>query len=216
MTYLEIVNAVLRKLRESEVATVSESDYTLMIGAFVNDAKRLVEDAWDWSALRTTQEFLTVAGTDTYTLSGFGTRSEVFQVFDETHKKVLDKISIRDARRRNLLSGSEQGELSHYAMAGIGANGDIQIKLFPTPEQSDCTISVYGIKRPEDLVNDADSIYVATNVIVDWATAYALIERGETGGQSGSEQALFAKNSLSNAIALDARYHDEELNWTVV
>lgn len=216
MTYLEIVNAVLRKLRENEVATVSESDYTLMIGAFVNDAKRLVEDAWDWSALRTTQEFLTVAGTDTYTLSGFGTRSEVFQVFDETHKKVLDKISIRDARRRNLLSGSEQGELSHYAMAGVGANGDIQIKLFPTPEKSDCTISVYGIKRPEDLVNDADSIYVATNVIVDWATAYALIERGETGGQSGSEQALFAKNSLSNAIALDARYHDEELNWTVV
>lgn len=105
---------------------------------------------------------------------------------------------------------------THYAMAGISSTGDIQIKLFPVPDQDDCTISVYGIKRPEDLVDDSDEIFVAPNVIIDWATAYALIERGETGGQSGSEQALFAKNSMSNAIALDARYHDEELNWTVV
>lgn len=216
MTYLEIVNAVLRKLRESEVATVSESDYTLMLGAFVNDAKRLVEDSWDWSALRTTQEFLTVAGTDTYSLDGFGTRSEIFQVFDETHKNILNKISIKDARRRNMLSSDQESDPTHYAMAGISSTGDIQIKLFPVPDQDDCTISVYGIKRPEDLVDDSDEIFVAPNVIIDWATAYALIERGETGGQSGSEQALFAKNSMSNAIALDARYHDEELNWTVV
>lgn len=216
MTYLEIVNAVLRKLRESEVATVSESDYTLMLGAFVNDAKRLVEDSWDWSALRTSQEFLTVAGTDTYSLDGFGTRSEIFQVFDETHKNILNKISIKDARRRNMLSDSQESDPTHYAMAGISSTGDIQIKLFPVPDQDDCSISVYGIKRPEDLVEDSDEIFVAPNVIVDWATAYALIERGETGGQSGSEQALFAKNSMSNAIALDARYHDEELNWTVV
>jgi len=216
MTYLELVNAVLRKLREEPASTVNETDYTALIGSFVNDAKRLVEDAWDWSALRTTQEFLTVAGTDTYALEGFGTRSEVFQVFDETNKYVLDKISIKDARRRNMLSGDQQGTLTHYAMAGISPTGDIQIKLFPVPDESLGVISVYGIKRPDDLVNDSDSVYVATNVIVDWAYAYAMIERGETGGQNGSEMALFAKNSMSNAIALDSRYHDEELNWEVV
>lgn len=216
MTYLELVNAVLRKLREDTAQTVNETDYTALIGAFVNDAKRLVEDAWDWSALRTVQEFQTVAGTDTYSLDGFGTRSEIFQVFDETNQHVLDKISIREARKRNMLTSDQQGTLTHYAMAGVSPTGDIQIKMFPVPENNGDIISVYGIKRPEDLVNDADEIFVATNVIVDWAHAYALIERGETGGQSGSEQALFAKNSLSNAIALDARYHDEELNWTVV
>jgi len=216
MTYLELVNAVLRKLREEPAATVNETDYTALIGAFVNDAKRLVEDSWDWSALRTTQEFLTTAGTDTYALTGFGTRSEIFQVFDETNKMELKKISIKEARKRNMLTDDQQGNITHYAMAGTSATGDVQIKLFPVPEQNSCTISVYGIKRPDDLVNDGDSVYVAPHVIVDWAYSFATIERGETGGRNGAEQAVFAKDSLSSAIALDARYHDEELNWEVV
>ena len=47
MTYLNLVNGVLRRLREDEVSNVSESTYSKMVGDYVNDAKDLVETAWD-------------------------------------------------------------------------------------------------------------------------------------------------------------------------
>jgi hypothetical protein len=49
MTYLEAVNSVLRRLREREVLSVSESAYSKLIGDFVNDARNEVETAWGWS-----------------------------------------------------------------------------------------------------------------------------------------------------------------------
>ena len=53
MTYLELVNNVLRRLRETEVTTVQSTSYSKLIGDIVNDAKRLVEDSWDWKVLNT-------------------------------------------------------------------------------------------------------------------------------------------------------------------
>ena len=40
MTYLNLVNNVLRRLREEEVSSVQDSTYAKMVGDFVNDAKR--------------------------------------------------------------------------------------------------------------------------------------------------------------------------------
>ena len=37
MTYLQLVNSVLRRLREEEVSTVSQNSYSKLIGEFVND-----------------------------------------------------------------------------------------------------------------------------------------------------------------------------------
>jgi len=53
MTYLELVNNVLRRLRETEVTSVQSTSYSKLIGDIVNDAKRLVEDSWDWKVLNT-------------------------------------------------------------------------------------------------------------------------------------------------------------------
>ena len=49
MTYLNLVNGVLRRLREDEVSNVSESTYSKMVGDYVNDAEDVLETAWDWS-----------------------------------------------------------------------------------------------------------------------------------------------------------------------
>ena len=73
MTYLQIVNSVLRRLREEEVSTVAQNSYSKLIGEFVNDAKRTVEDAYDWTALRTELPVSLVADTTTYSLTGSGT-----------------------------------------------------------------------------------------------------------------------------------------------
>jgi len=86
MTYLSLVNAVLRRLREEEVATVADTDYSNLIGDFVNDAKRQVEDAWDWTALRTTTTITTIAGTEKYSLTDYGVRSKILYVHNDTFK----------------------------------------------------------------------------------------------------------------------------------
>ena len=51
MTYLEIVNSILVRLREPTVSTVGLDAYSTLIGKFVNDAKRQVEDAYAWNVL---------------------------------------------------------------------------------------------------------------------------------------------------------------------
>jgi hypothetical protein len=50
-TFLQLVNDVLVRLRETTVVTNNSTAYSTLIGAFVNDAKREVEDAWQWSGL---------------------------------------------------------------------------------------------------------------------------------------------------------------------
>ena len=80
MTYLQLVNSVLRRLREDEVSSVSQNSYSKLIGEFVNDAKRSVEDAYDWTALRTTLTVTTDDTTFNYVLTGSQNRMKLLDV----------------------------------------------------------------------------------------------------------------------------------------
>ena len=89
MTYLQLVNSVLRRLREDEVTTVAQTSYSKLIGEFVNDAKRTVEDSYDWTALRSTA--LTVSTTSdaayNYTLTDSQNRLKILNVINQTSKR---------------------------------------------------------------------------------------------------------------------------------
>lgn len=73
-TYLQLVNDVLVRLRESPVLTVSQTPFSALIGAFVNDAKREVEDAWQWSQLFDYLTFNCIAGISSYETNTMLTR----------------------------------------------------------------------------------------------------------------------------------------------
>ena len=90
MTYLNLVNNVLRRLREEEVASVQSSTYSKMAGDFVNDAKRMVEDAWDWSALRTTLTVTTTADIFNYVLTGSQNRIKALNVINDTTNRFME------------------------------------------------------------------------------------------------------------------------------
>ena len=79
MTYLEAINNVLRRLREDEVTTTSETSYSALIGDLVNDAKKLVEDSWTWSSLRSTIQVPTAVGQAEYSLTGSGQSAVIKQ-----------------------------------------------------------------------------------------------------------------------------------------
>ena len=212
MTYLDLVNAVLRRLREDEVTTISESDYSRLIGDFVNDAKRLVEDSWDWTALRQEFSISTIVGTHTYSLTDFSVRSKIISVHNETNNQVIPLESLHRIRRMHLENNGAQGSVQYYTLDNVDSNNDLQIRFFMTPDAVE-DFTVYGVKRTADLSNDSDSTLIPSAPIVQWAYSYALRERGETGGQSASEQAVFAKEDLTNAIAQDASQHPEETIW---
>ena len=84
MTYLQLVNSVLRRLREDEVTSVSQNSYSKLIGEFVNDAKRSVEDSYDWTALRTTLVVTTDDTTFNYVLTGSQNRMKLLDVINDT------------------------------------------------------------------------------------------------------------------------------------
>ena len=215
MTYLQLINAVLRRLREEQVTTVDESDYSRLIGDYVNDAKRQVEDSWDWSALRTDFTVNTVAGTSTYTLTGSGNRTEILEVFNETDNTVVNKASLSDINRYKLATDDDNGDIIGYSVSRVDSNGDMVIKLHATPDAVK-TLTFKTVKRPSDLEVDSDSLLVPSAPVVQYAYSFALRERGETGGQTASEQAAFAKQDLNNAIALDAAMRPEETIWITV
>ena len=60
--YLTLVNSVLRRLREDEVSAVANTTYSKMVGDFVNDAKRQVENSHDCLAVLMGKSVLHLGG----------------------------------------------------------------------------------------------------------------------------------------------------------
>ena len=181
MTYLQLVNSVLRRLRENEVDTVAETNYSALIGDFVNDAKQIVEDAHSWSALRTAIEFNTVNGTSTYALTGSGQDVEVREAMN-----VTNKIRLRSRNRTYMnnyykIGEPASGAPSEFAFSGADSNGDITVQVYPQP---DGIYELYfdSFVRQADLTADATRLKVPHNPVLQLALAMALRERGETGG----------------------------------
>jgi hypothetical protein len=214
MTYLQLVNSVLRKLREDEVTTVNETDYSKLIGDFVNDAVSYVESSWDWSSLRDTIIINTIASQDTYSLVDFGIRSEIMSVYNVTNNYELT------SRTKGYIVDKQYttdytGEPRNFTLNGTDANNDTKIVLYPSPDKT-YTVEANVVLRDTSLSNDIDTTKLPELPIVQLAFAYALRERGETGGQSASEQIIIAQQDLANAIALDAGNNAGELVFSVV
>jgi hypothetical protein len=99
MTYLELVNDVLLRLREQTVTTVNLTTYSQLIGKFVNDSKRQIEDAYDWNALGTEVTVTTSASVYEYALTGAGQKFRVSSdPLNTTSNVVMRNITVGDMR----------------------------------------------------------------------------------------------------------------------
>jgi hypothetical protein len=216
MTYLQLVNSVLRKLREDEVTTVNENDYSKLVGDFVNDAVKFVEASWDWSSLRTDIDITTTNNIKTYPLTDFGIRGELMSLYNVTEKQDLrqrTKAYIKDKHYKD--PDNATGKPRYFAFDGTDANNDTQVTLYPTPNDT-YVLEANVVLRDTELTDDSDNTKLPTQPIVQLAFAYALRERGETGGQNAMEQGVIANQDLANAIALDAGNNSGELVFNVL
>ena len=215
MNYLELVNAVLGRMREPLSSTlVGETDSVILIVKdLVNDAKRSVEDAHTWNALRAEWDFDTVANQKLYPLVGAADNANVEYIFGESGV-VIKPLPLREIKRRTAAGTSGNGSL-FYAPNGRDGNRDMQLELYPVPIKVH-NVMVGGFKRTPDLSVDTDELMVPSKPVVYLALALALRERGEVGGQTAAEVFGMANQYLSDAIAYDASATDVDNIWTSV
>ena len=208
MTYLELVNDVLARLRETSVSTVTETTYSTLIGKFVNDAKRQIEDAFSWNVLGQTITVTTSASTSSYSLTGAGQKFQVIDVINTTSNVGLTNISFVDMNRKLNFTPFVNSIPTEFAFDGVDGSYDTKVNLFPTPD------GVYTIKFaltvPQATLSSGSTVVsVADTLVAQNAYARALVERGEDGGLSSSEAYLLYKAMLADYIALEGTRYPE-------
>jgi hypothetical protein len=208
MTYLELINDVLIRLREPVVTANNQTAYSTLIGKFVNDAKRQIEDAFSWNVLGQTITVTTVASTAAYSLTGAGQKFQVMDVINTTSNVGLTNISFVDMNRKLNFTPLVNSIPTEFAFDGVDASYDTKVNLYPIPD------GVYTIKfaltvPQATLASDTTVVAVSDILVAQNAYARALIERGEDGGTSTSEAFLLYKAMLSDHIALEGTRYPE-------
>ena len=213
-TYLSLMNSVLRRLREEEVADVTETAYSKMVGDYINDAKSLVQDSHDWSTLRKTVVVPTVENTTEYSLTGAGERVKLYSAINDTSNFFMHYETPNWFSNAYYISGEVTGTPDSYTFSGVDDNADTKVRVYPKPS------GVFSLRfdvcsREPDLAVDSDTTVLPAMPIIHNAVALLARERGETGGTTTQDYFIIADKHLSDAIAQDAYKNPEEFIYTV-
>lgn len=212
MTYLELVNDVLIRLRENEVTAVTDTAYSKLIGKYVVDAQRQVEDAYNWNALSNTLTMVTIPNLFNAVLVGSGIRFRLLDVIDDTNNTILTYKPTKEMNDLFLNRNTTTGKPIYYNFNGVSPEGDTQVDLYPIPDSA-YTIR-FNIIQPQDPLRfDSDRVLVPSEPVIFLAYAKALAERGEDGGLSTSEAYQLYQQSLADHISNESNLFQEEFIW---
>ncbi|NBX51893.1 hypothetical protein EBT25_18625 [bacterium] len=212
MTYLELVNDILIRLREAEVETVAQTDYSKLIGKFVNDAKRQVEDAYSWNVLSTTLTISTVANTHSYSMTGAGQKFRVVDAINDTQDLTLRNIPFANMNRFLNFGTTQTAAPTYYAFNGVDSSDDTKVDVYPVPDKAYSL--VFDLIIPQaTLSSDATDLLVPSELVIQNAYARALVERGEDGGLNSSEAYQLYRSMLADYIALESTRYPEEMTF---
>ena len=221
MTFRELINEVLIRLREDTILTdwsgnindsSAVSDYQKVIGSMVNDSKRSVENYHDWLVLRETVDISSVNGTKNYNLSS-GQEFKIVDAINNTTGTQLVQVS-RAYLNSIKYPTDPTGEPLYYGFNGADASNNLKIDLSPVPINAE-TISFDIIKAQDELSSAATVIKIPSKPVVLSAWARAISERGEDGGTQSSLMAQEANQALKQAIMLDSGNTQYESDWYI-
>jgi hypothetical protein len=213
MTYLEIVNKVLRLLRETSTVSINNVDDIVVqiVADHVNDAKRTVEDSHNWNMLRYDWSEVIPAGRQHVALTGSGKFAKIDYIYADAGQKLKESTNEQLAYMHAQSAGT--GDVVHYAVNGLDG-GNIRLRVYP-PVAADTAISVSGYKAQADLKADSDEMLVPHQPVIYLALALAARERGEVGGQTAAEIFSMASQYLKDAIAHDVALNQYEYDFYV-
>jgi len=221
MTFRELINEVLIRLREETIATdwsgnINDSstvtDYQKVIGSLINDSKRNVESYHDWLVLRETVDVATVDGTRNYNLSS-GQEIKVLDVTNQATGGKLVQVS-RQYINSTLYPTDNSGEPMYYAFNGADSDSNLKVDLEPKPNSVQ-TISFDVVKYQDELKTASTKIKIPTKPVVLGAWARAITERGEDGGTNTGVIAMEVSESINQAVILDSGNVQYESEWYI-
>jgi len=221
MTYRELINQVLIRLREDTISTdwsgaINDSStvsaYNKVIGALVNDSKRYVEQRHDWLNLRETVDISTVSGTKNYNLSSGQEIKIIDAINNDTgmHLSQVSKVYINSIKYPT----DNTGEPLYYGFNGSDASNNLKVDLSPVPTAAH-TLSFDIVKHQDELTLAATVLKVPSQPVILGAWAMAIAERGEDGGTQSSLMAAESLEALKQAIILDSGNTQYETDWFV-
>jgi hypothetical protein len=229
MTLLQMVNRVLRRLREDQVTDLTTDAYSKLVATFVADAHREVVEAHDWAVMDKGVVITVTAGVSTYSLSvgstdlyagytGVSSKALVRYLDDAPIAYIYESIA-------NLGNGDPLNELvqADYAVVQDSLltrvstqNRPSRFALMPTATglqlvldaPADGTYYLYIRLHDPELEIDVDTDSARDLVapyapIVAGATYYALNERGEEMGEPGNVAERRYIAALGTAIETD-------------
>ena len=211
MTYLELINDVLIRLREKEVTSVNANSYSKLIGKFVNDIKTQVENAYNWNALTNTITVPTVADVYNYVLTGAGQQFKVMDVINDTDNITMRYVDNKKMNEYFLEDPIQHGTPTDYNFNG-SQDGDVLVDVYPVPNKV-CNLRFNFFIPQAKLTTGTDVILVPADVVALGAYAKAIVERGEDQGQQSSEAYALYRGALSDAISIESGQFPNELNW---
>lgn len=219
MTYLQLINRVLVRLREKTVATPTESSYSSLVAAWINDAKEHVEKSWDWKVLRRELTFNTVASQNDYNLgsggvASGGTTTEISRLLKDKQGNALvwnttdkSRMGLSDLEYLRDLNISAPSNARPYAFAVMPSATGITLRFVPAPDGVYAMKAVFIIPQDE-LSGGSDVLTVPSAPVWKMALARAMAERGEGMGEDPVILSSEAKIALSDAILADGEESD--------
>lgn len=214
-TYLQLVNSVLRRLREPEASSINDSDYVRLIATYVNDAKRQVEDSYNWNSLSETLSATTIPDLLSYVLVDSGQRFRVIDVINDTSNIIMINQTTRWMNDHYLNNNPPKGAPMYYNFNGTDVNGDTIADVYPVPNGT-YNLRFNVILPQAELAANADVLYVPHEPVIYGAYARAIAERGEDSGITGNEAYALYLQSLADAIALESGRYIEESEWVSI
>ena len=209
MTYLDLLNRVLRRLREPQITSIS-GEKALFYGQLVNEVKSDIENAGPWFALRQNVTGTMTAHADAFTLAGTNQRSYVLfesADFSQAFVTTVDReVRMREVTWEQMDSfhvlnpDSAEGVPTTYAYRKSTAG--IAVRVFPTPDLA-YTYRFNCVIPQNDLSDPTDVLLIPYEPVWRESVVRAMEERGEE--FNGSLEAARAKadEALIQAILDD-------------
>lgn len=223
-TFLQLLNDVGKNLRRSNGATwtsVTQSGDVIFTGQCINEAKRMVENRWKWSALRQTITFDSVAAQAEYDLTdplvaSVVTTERAELLMDERNQPLFWDVTTLPAHRLRLWTQDRALHQREVLAQTVGIpnvvsvydNGAGLSVRFPYAPEGIRNYKLVVKNPQDDLVAYDDELLVPWRPVVLAATAIAFDERGEDLGGDSNRWWERYEDALSEALSRDSSAAD--------
>ena len=180
-THLELVNRILRRLREDTVTSIDDNDYALLIAGFVADAYDEVLDTHPWEACKHQVVITLVQAQDTYNLSkliadGGAIPADTRLVKEDSELQFLDKDipqafiyeapsdtggftpqfvypeQLRFLRSRDRNEDEDLPSFFTVYPSNVDGEGNMLLEVYPSPSDSTTvTLELWFWTKPDSL-----------------------------------------------------------------